>query len=79
MPTTCAVCDGAIGPGAGRVTCSPECRDERRRRQTRARHQARWAEDPEWRETRTRATAVSIVRRLGAEAPPWAQRMVDSH
>jgi len=77
MPT-CAVCDGAIGPGAGLVTCSPDCRDERRRQRTREAHAARWASDPEWRARRTRATAVSLVRRLGDDAPAWAQRAAEA-
>lgn len=55
------------------VTCSDECRTERRKRH----RKARWNTDPDWRERRTLATAASLVKRHGDAAPRWAIELVD--
>lgn len=66
----CEECAGPL-PENRAAVCSEECEKARRKRH----RQARWRTDPEWRAKRTLATARSLVKKHGAEAPKWAAEL----
>jgi len=66
----CEECAGPL-PDGRVVVCSDECERDRRKRH----RQARWRTDADWRAKRTMATAASLVKRHGTEAPRWAAEL----